>query len=621
MCGIAGFVRPGGTDDAVLRAMCDAIGHRGPDERGAEIVLDTAALGFDRLAIIDLVGGNQPLHDERRRISATCNGEVYNFRELRRELEQRGHSFATGSDAEVIPHLYEERDVECLHALQGMFAIALWDSDRRRLLLARDRMGVKPLYWAELPGGGVAWGSEPTALFAGGLVDARPDPAALMQSLSLMYVPSPGSGFAGVRKLAPGERLIWEDGRVTVDRWWSLPDPAQTAAISTDDAVEHLDELLAEATRARLIADVPLGAFLSGGIDSSLVVGYMAEAAGTVKTFSIDFPYAQYSEVEHARKVARLYGTDHSELVLEADMIPTLVGLVGNLGEPLADPSVVPTYVLSHLTRREVTVALSGDGGDEAFGGYWRYRRAERAELLARVGGPLTGAAARAMSDSRRPRIASAGDLLALAAQPRDHIYPTLMSHFTPAQLSDLCTPEFVASAGGVDAAWKQTLALPAAEGVNRYTALDARTYLPDALLTKVDRASMAHALEVRSPLLDYRVQSWAAGVPAKLKLRRGTTKWILRELARRRGLPEDIVDRPKKGFGMPIGAWLAGELRAWMCDLLTDDRARGRGYFRTAQVERIIAAHVDGREQHASRLWNLIMLELWHRRFIDSAS
>ncbi len=399
-----------------------------------------------------------------------------------------------------------------------MFAIALWDAERARLVLARDRLGVKPLYWAPVAGG-LVYGSEPGAILASGLVAARPDPEAIAQYLTLQYVPPPRSGFAGIHKLAPGELLVYEDGEASVRRWWSL-DHGSKSTPSEEEAIERVDAMLAEATALRMIADVPVGAFLSGGIDSSLVVGYMAEQSSSVHTFSIDFPHARYSEGAHAKEVAGVYGTEHEEFLVEPAIVPTIASAVRAAGEPFADSSAIPTWVLSEVTRRRVTVALSGDGGDEAFAGYIRHRLATAADRL----GPLPLAArplSRALSatglNGRLARVARG--LAAVSRSPHDR-YAAIMAHFEPAALDRLCRPEFLAEAGGTRMAWDDVLALPDVPGVDRYLALDTVTYLPGDLLLKVDRMSMAHALEVRSPLLDHHIHEYAATLPGDLKLR-----------------------------------------------------------------------------------------------------
>jgi asparagine synthase (glutamine-hydrolysing) len=598
--------------------MCDAIAHRGPDDSGAHVVPGVVGIGFRRLSIIDLEHGHQPLWTEDRSTCVTCNGEIYNFAELRRRLEAGAHTLATGSDSEVIAHLYEERGPDLLHALRGMFALALWDGRAQRLLLARDRLGVKPLYWAEVPGG-LLYASEPGAILASGLVEVRPDDVAIAQYLTLQYVPPPRSGFAEIHKLAPGELLLWERGQATVRRWWTLAHGAPTA-IDDGEAIERVDAALSEATRLRMIADVSVGAFLSGGIDSSLVTSYMAEHASDVRTFSIGFPSDRYTETAHAREVSSLYGTTHEEFVVEPDLVPTVAEAARVVGEPFADSSAIPTYLLSRLTRRHVTVALSGDGGDEAFAGYVRHRiavAADRLGPLPALAGPFARAAlALAPADSRTGRIARG--LQAAARNPHDR-YASLMSHFDPPGLEALCEPAFLARAGGSRDAWDRVLKLPPITGVDRYLALDTATYLPGDLLVKADRMSMAHALEVRSPFLDHHVMELAADLPGDLKLRRGETKWVLKQVARRRRLPDHLVYRQKQGFAMPVAEWFRKELRGWVDDVLRDPRTRGRGWFRPAAVDRLIDDHAAGRANHAHRLWNLLMLELWHRAWIDA--
>lgn len=612
MCGIAGWAGDVGGDRETLRRMCAAISHRGPDDAGELFVPGEVALGFRRLAIIDLETGNQPLASEDGAVQVTCNGEIYNFRELQAQLQARGHDLRSASDSEVIAHLYEERGVDCLEDLQGMFAIALWDARGKRLLLARDRLGVKPLYWAKA-GGGVLYASEPGAILASGLVERRPDPRALLDYLTLQYVPAPRSGFAGIQKLAPGEMLLYEGGSIRISRYWDL-DFGKAGGESDEEALERLDTLLATATRERMVADVPLGGFLSGGIDSSLVVSYMAETSSRVRTFSIDFPEAGFSEGRHAQRVAELYGTEHENHVLEPAMVPLIADAVRAAGEPFADSSAIPTLLLSRVTRERVTVALSGDGGDEAFAGYERYLTVDDRRLL-RLG---ARAARRIGAISLLPdgRLRRSAELAALL--PR-HRYAALMSHFTPAELASLCAPGFLAAAGDPGAAWEETLVPPALPGIDRYLALDVATYLPGDLLLKVDRMSMSTALEVRSPFLDYRVQELAAGLPARMKLRGGTTKWALKELARRRGLHADLVDRRKQGFGVPIGPWLRRELRPWVEDLLLDPDSLGRGYFDPSQVRRLLQGHLDGSADNPYKVWNLAVLEQWHRSWIDA--
>ena len=597
--------------------MCATLRHRGPDDAGQLIEPGHVGLGFRRLSIIDLERGNQPILNEDGRLAVTCNGEIYNFRELRNELLTHGHAFRTGSDCEVIVHAYEEFGLGFVEQLQGMFAIALWDGARHRLVLVRDRLGVKPLYWAEVKGG-LVYGSEPGAILASGLIPAELDHSAIVEYLTLQYVDAPRSGFAGIQKLHPGELLVWEQGKIRTSRYWHLPDPSSNGANDEKAAIGEVDHLLRTATEARLVADVPLGAFLSGGVDSSLVVSYMAELKSEVRTFCADFAIRGFSEGRHARRVAEAFGTQHTEFVVEPDMVPTVTEIVRYLGEPFADSSAIPTFLLARLTRQHVTVALSGDGGDEAFGGYTRYRVADqsrRFEPLSQVVGSL-GRTVLPLIPSRHRSRARRG--LATLARPESERYPAMMAHFDPPAITEICTPEFVGSAGDVARAWRAMCPPPVPADANRYMWLDLHHYLPGDILTKVDRMSMGNALEVRSPLLDYRVQEYAAALPAHLKLGSGTTKTLLKKLAVERGVPTDVIRRGKQGFGVPIDAWFRAELRGWMEEVLRDPATRSRGIFRLAAVDRLIEDHLTGRCDHGARLWNLVMLELWQRQWID---
>jgi asparagine synthase (glutamine-hydrolysing) len=616
MCGITGWGGPLPLDKHALRRMTAAIRHRGPDDDGFHVEPGRAGLGFRRLSIIDVAGGAQPLYNEDRTVAVTCNGEIYNFQDLREELRGRGHLFHTRSDVEVIPHLYEELGIDFLHELQGMFALALWDVREQRLLLACDRMGVKPLYWTEAAGG-IVYGSEPGAVLASGLLTARPDPAAIMQYLTMQYVPAPLTAYEGMQKLAPAQRVVWQSGATTVDSWWNLPADERDDDPDDEQVLHELDELLRDATRGRLIADVPLGAFLSGGVDSSLVVAYMAEASSKVKTFSIDVPMTGYSETGHARRVAELFSTDHHEYVVESSMVPALADAVRASGEPFADASAIPTYLISQVTRPAVTVALSGDGGDEAFGGYHRFLRAVQLDRLERFS-PLAGLALKVLPGRVLERAPAFKRGLSRATETPHDRYASMAAQFSPRLLDTLCTPDFKRAAGGTRVAWDHVLELPQGRGINRYARLDTITYLPGDILVKVDRMSMAHGLEVRAPLLDYRIQEYAARLPGRFKLRRNVTKWALKELALRRGIPESAVHRQKMGFSIPVGTWFRTSLRSWVTDLLESPEARSRGYFDQAAVSRLVEAHMHSSDERGTHLWNLAMLELWHRTWID---
>ncbi len=478
-------------------------------------------------------------------------------------------------------------------------------------------IGRKARYWASVRGG-LLYASEPGAILASGLIEPEPDPAAIAQYLSLQYVPAPLSGFREIHKLAPGESLRYRRGKVEIQRYWSLRYTTRPRAAERGETIEQLDAILREATRSRLISDVPLGAFLSGGIDSSLVVSYMSELLPQVKTFSIDFPVKAFSEGPYARRVAKIYGTQHEEFVVEPNIVPTVAECVRSAGEPFGDSSSIPTYLLSKVTRQRVTVALSGDGGDEAFGGYRRYQLAATFDRLGPVA-PIAGRVLRTLTpapiDGRFPIAKRAAN--ALSRTPAD-FYATMVAAFNPERIERLCQPDFLIAAGGPRRGWDDVLTAPAINGVTRFMALDVATYLPDDLLTKIDRMSMAHALEVRSPFLDYRVQEFAASLPVSMKLRRGTTKWCLKQLAERRGLPPELVHRAKHGFGVPIGQWFRTDLRRWLEDILTDPRTVQRGYFHPAEVRRLLDEHLGEIVDHTSRLWTLVVLELWHRTWID---
>jgi asparagine synthase (glutamine-hydrolysing) len=627
MCGISGRVnyRTGApVDAAVLEGMCDRLRHRGPDGFG---VWSDAAVGFGhrRLAVIDTSNaGRQPLQTPDGRFTITFNGEIYNFQDLRCELEAQGARFTTRTDTEVILHAYARDGAACLKRLRGMFAFAVWDAREQTLFAARDRAGQKPFYYRE-DADGLSFASEPKAFLAEPSFVPDVDAAAVWQYLSFQYVPAPGSAFRGVRQLPPGHFLRVERGRVTIDRYWTLRyDPKST--ISEAEAVERMRADLAEATRMMLVSDVPIGAFLSGGLDSSLVVALMAEAAGgRVETFSIGFDDASYDETAYARQVAARFSTSHHEAIVRPDALAILPKLLWHYNEPFADSSAIPTLYLSEMTRRHVTVALNGDAGDENFAGYERYAayliaaRMERVPRLARR--MLAAGAAWPPPGKARTLRSRAQRFLAAAADPGSRRYARWNFHFTDEEKRAICTPEFLARAGGEDAAARYDALfadLPkTAAPIDVLLHADVESYLPDDLLVKVDRATMAYGLEGRSPLLDHVVMERAACLPADLKLRGTTKKYLLKRIAR--GLvPDEVIDRPKMGFGVPLADWLRGPLRDLAHDVLLGTRMRQRGYFRMDAIERLVSGHDAGRLNAQYQLWNLLVLELWHQMFID---
>lgn len=626
MCGIVGkCVAPGrgSVDRDALERMCVALEHRGPDSRGL-FVEEHVGLGIQRLRVVDLVTGDQPIFNEDGTIVVVLNGEIYNFQELREELRRQGHRFATEGDTEVIVHLYEEHGVDCVRRLHGMFAFALWDKRRRRLLLARDRIGKKPLFYATSRGG-VTFASELRALMEDEDQPRMIDPQAVNSFLAYGYVPAPLSIFRGVRKLPPAHTLVLEGEKVTLERYWRLDYSRKRPVSDPRELHEPIREQLRRATRRRMIADVPLGAFLSGGIDSSAVVAAMAEASSTpVKTFSIGFDHEDFDELRFARRIAELFGTDHHEFVVRPDTIEMLPKIVRHYGEPFADSSAIPSFYLAELTSKQVTVALNGDGGDESFGGYTRYVANRLAARLERLPAPLRRLAA------DRAKTLGGGELTSLAnkarrlftglALPPAARYASYISLSDAPQRAQLYTDEFAASVDGSLASGVIAEPWHEASGedvVDIMLEVDATTYLPGDLITKIDIATMAYALEARSPLLDHELMEFAASIPANLKVHGHEKKWIFRE-ALRGWLPDEILDRPKQGFTVPIGHWFRGELHDLVREVLLDRDSLGRGYFRPEAVESMLARHAAGADAETKRIWALFMFELWHREFMD---
>ena len=631
MCGIAGVVHtdPGRpVDRESFRRMTATLTHRGPDADGY-LFGDGVALGHRRLSIIDVGGGDQPIYNEDHTRAVVFNGEIYNFRELRAELTARGHRFRTASDTEVIVHAWEQYGDDCVSRLRGMFALALWDGPARRLLLARDRLGKKPLYYAH-DGERLVFASELKVLIEDPSMKRTVDPEAVDDYLAFGAVPAPRTIYQGIAQLPPAHYLLWEDGRIRLAEYWDVRFDVGPER-SERDYLEEFAALLAEAVRLRMISDVPLGAFLSGGVDSSAVVMAMAgESTRPVLTTSVAFRESGFNEAPHARQVAQAFQTDHRQIVVEpraAEILPTLVW---HLDEPFADSSALPTYYLSRAARERVKVALSGDGGDETFGGYaWRYglnmlehrvRRRLPAWLRHGLLGPLASAWPKA---DRLPRPLRWKFFLRNLSLSPERAYFHDMSLFTPADKAQLLSREFRTTLGEHDpfAAFARHFERVAGlDHLSRITYVDLKTYLPNDILVKVDRMAMANSLEVRSPLLDHKVVEFAARVPAGFKFRGTTSKYLVKRYLER-SLPASLVHRPKQGFSIPLARWLRSDLREIAHDLLLSERARRRGYFSTDTVRALWKAHQSGRRDHAHRLWALMMLELWQRLFIDDSA
>jgi asparagine synthase (glutamine-hydrolysing) len=620
MCGIAGIVSYDGSPvrrDEV-GAMCAAMRHRGPDDQGIHAEAG-CAIGMRRLAIIDLETGHQPIGNEDGSIWAVLNGEIYNYRELRQLLIRRGHTLTTSSDTEVLVHLYEDEGAALVDHLRGMFAFAIWDRRTRRLLLGRDRLGIKPLYFA-WAGKRLAFASELKALLELGDLERRLDVSALNHVLTFLHTPHDRSILLGVRKLEPAHVLWVSPGeRLHIERYWNVRfEPARAAQVP--ELIVELRELLDQAVRLHMVSDVPIGAFLSGGVDSSSVVAMMAQASSRpVKTFSVGFVEEDFNELGHARQVALAYGTEHHETVLEPDVLPSLDDLIWHLDEPFGDSSAIPTYVVSKLAGREVKVVLTGDGGDELFGGYDRYTVERRERRMDWMPGPvraLLGHAGAALPPHARGRNflrhrALAGPARYLAAQ-------TLFEHDERLALlsPDVRPPD-------LDEPLHEAAALLGRNGHRHWLSalqdLDLRTYLPLDILTKVDRMSMAHSLETRVPLLDHPLVELAARIPPDLHVHGPVTKYLFKQ-AMKGIVPDTILARPKQGFAIPLGRWFRGRLREVARDVLLDARGRQRGIFDPRKVEALLHAPARGRDLDL-QTWTLLSFELWCRVFLDRAA
>lgn len=659
MCGITGTswtTREKNVSPQVLRSMTRVLSHRGPDDAGgyhsdlpqksflfdhesqwAEYTPDSetgAALGHRRLSIIDLGTGHQPLCNEDGTVWIAFNGEIYNYQELRSELTQQGHQFKTESDTEVIVHLYEEQGTACVERLRGMFAFGIWDERRQRLFLARDRMGQKPLFYREEPGR-LSFASELKSLLQLPQASREVDPHAIDLFLAYQYVPHPWSILKGYQKLPPAHRAIYERGELTVERYWTPPyqDPQSHTDLpfqSPPEWSKALRQTLTESVRIRMRSDVPLGAFLSGGIDSTIIAGLMQSMSEhPVHTFSIGFPVKQFDERSYAREAAAMLGTEHHEYVVEPAALEMLPRLAWHYDEPFADSSAIPTMYLSQVTRQEVTVSLSGDGGDELFAGYDRYRAVALSQWFDRlpeiVKKMMTASIwqklpASVEQKSFRRRVKR---FLAGLAVPPERRYLKWVGIFDTERRLEMYTPDFREQLQSFDA--DQFLLdayqlCPDRDFVTRTTATDVLTYLPCDILTKVDIASMAHSLECRSPFLDHHVAELAAVMPLNLKMHKGRGKQILVDTFADL-LPESIQTRKKMGFGVPLNHWFRNELKPLLYDVLLDQRAIDRQIFNKAAVEQLISEHQNQQWDHSARLWSLLVLEMWFRTFIDPAA
>lgn len=626
MCGIVGIVEKNrsSVDQALVSSMCQAIIHRGPDEDGFYFS-EGVGLGMRRLSIIDLKSGQQPIHNQDRTAWIVFNGEIYNYRELREKLEKLGHTFYTNSDTEAIVHAYDQYGSDCPKHLRGMFAFAIWDKRTEELFLARDRVGKKPILYAHV-NGKLIFGSEFSALLLHPDIGRDIDHEAIHHYLSFMCVPAPLTAYRAIRKLEPGHSLRWRKGEITLQRYWQ-PDFSKKLDIGEEEAGERAIEVLRDSVKVRLMSEVPLGAFLSGGIDSSAVVALMSqESSEPVKTFSIGFEEQDFSELHHARRVAEHVGADHHEFIVRPDALEILPLLVEHYGEPYADSSAIPTYYVARETRKHVTVALNGDGGDESFAGYERYAAMRLAEKYHRIPAVLRDSFVKQAigfipsSATKRSRVRDTQRFLQAASLPKVERYLRWVSVFDTAAKEDLYSDDFRHETQSIRAADLLAPWFQRANGagiVDAALLADLNTYLPNDLLVKVDIATMAVSLEARSPFLDHHLIEFAASLPEKLKLRGLTTKYLLKRVLKKL-LPAENLNRKKMGFGVPIGHWLRGRLQPFLRETLLSELALKRGLFKPEGVQQMVQLHTRGERDYSHQLWTLMMLELWFQRFID---
>jgi len=626
MCGITGFIsrdnsEPNEGRDAVLRRMCASIIYRGPDEEG-RLVRGRAALGMRRLSIIDIRSGQQPILNEDDSKAIVFNGEIYNFQPLRRELESLGHRFKTNSDTETILHAYEEFGTDCVNKLRGMFAFAIWDFREESLFIARDRVGKKPLFYSMTAPGEFVFGSELKTLLAHGGIRPEVDLAAMDAYLTFGYVPEEFCILKNVQKLPPGHTLKFESGKIKIERYWDIDLTNADEVRSEDEWVIAVREKIEEAVKIRLVSEVPLGAFLSGGVDSSAVVGMMSRLSSRpVQTFSIGFNEDSFDELKFARVAAKHFGTEHHEFIVTPDLFDLIGEIVRHFDEPFADQSSLPTFMLSRMARTHVTVALSGDGGDELFAGYSRYLTDIARSRFSKLPVQL-----------RTHIIRKASAVLPHAAPGRNYLYNVSLDHvsryidsvstFNGPGRSHLYSKSLSAALNGQGAAGEMQFhrfcdAYDFSDPVSRLLYLDSKTYLPGDILTKVDRMTMANSLEARVPLLDHELIELVAMIPSRLKLNGRESKYILKR-AMKGIVPDEILYREKKGFGVPINEWINGNLRDRISDDLCSKLSVERGYFDQRYVKTLMKEHSSGRRDHSNSLWVLWMLELWFRQYID---
>lgn len=627
MCGIVGTVNNNlrSVERGLLERMNACIVHRGPDDDGF-YVKENVGLAMRRLSIIDVAHGKQPMFNEDKTKAIVFNGEIYNFQELRNDLEKRGHKFYTNSDTEIIVHLYDEYGADCVNYLRGMFAFAIWDETDKSLFVARDRIGKKPLLYSFQKNGDLIFGSEFGALLAHPGISREVDYSAIDSYLSFLCIPAPQTAFKQIRKLEPAHWLRWKDGKIEIKRYW-LPDFSKKIKISQIEAEEETLRILRESTKLRMISEVPLGAFLSGGVDSSTVVALMAEESEKpIKTFSIGFEEKEFSELKYAKRVAEHIGAEHYEFIVKPDAMEVLPILVEHYGEPYADWSAIPTYYMARETRKYVTVALNGDGGDESFAGYERHAAMSLAEkyhslpLFLRKTLVEKAVDFIPTSNLKRSRLRDAKRFLKAASLPTAERYFHWVTTFRNDLKQEIYTDHFRRQLNGtrpiesVESWFEQAAELNV---VDATLLTDIMTYLPSDLMTKVDIATMAVSLEGRSPFLDHKVIEFAASLPVNLKIRGAKTKGLLKKVAAKL-VPPEVIYRRKMGFGVPIAVWFRTSLKDFLRETLLSKTSLERGLFHPQILRRLVDEHIAGKEDNSWQLWTLLMLELWFEKFID---
>ncbi len=627
MCGIVGiaYTKSRRIEREILEKMNEQIVHRGPDDDGFYIN-ENIGLAMRRLSIIDLAGGEQPIFNTDKSKVIVFNGEIYNYREIRESLEKRGHEFYTNSDTEAIVHLYDEYGADCVDHLRGMFAFAIWDETDKTLFVARDRVGKKPLLYSHRENGDLIFGSEFRSLLQHPDISREVDYEAIDSYLSYLCVPAPQTAYKQIRKLEPGHWLRWKDGRVETQRYWQ-PDFSKKIKISQEEAEEETLRILRESTEMRMISEVPLGAFLSGGVDSSVVVALMAQASSKpVKTFSIGFEEQGFSELKYAKKVAEHVGAEYHEFIVKPDALEVLPTLIEHYGEPYADSSAIPTYYVAKETRKYVTVALNGDGGDESFAGYERHAAMRLAELYRKF-----PAFARKLfvetpinliptDEIKKSRVRDVQRFLKAASLPTTERYFRWMSTFDRNAKKELYTKEFTQTVAEQNPSNFLDVWFEQANGagiVDTTLLTDQMTYLPNDLLVKVDIATMANSLEGRSPFLDHNVIEFAASLPENIKMKRIETKSLLKKVAAKL-VPPEVVYRRKMGFGVPVGDWFRGNMKSFVRERLLSEKSLNRGIAKPEAIRRFVDEHTNSERDHTFQIWTLLMLELWFQRFID---